>query len=119
MSGDTEQAMEMFDRRKSDPLMALVSEVLSGQQQLHEKMDAHTKTVPQVLQGAIEKLVSEAFPDSDPELHRRIHEADLKKAEARAEFWQKLLLELCKYGLLGFVGWAAIALWKTFLAGPS
>lgn len=62
--------------------------------------------------------VAAGFPDSDPAGHRRYHEAEIKRIERRADFWGKLRLELAKYGLLGFLGWALVALWQQALKGP-
>ena len=36
----------------------------------------------------------------------------------RAEFWEAMAREIGKWGLIGFLGWAAYALWNAFLQGP-
>lgn len=61
--------------------------------------------------------VAQGFPGDDPAGHRAYHEAVIRRIEARAEFWTKLLFELTKYGVLGFAGWAAYALWQAALKG--
>jgi hypothetical protein len=58
-------------------------------------------------QAAIEK----GFPDGDPDGHRRHHEALIRKAIARAVFWEKLLAELSKWGILGVIGFIGTAVW--------
>lgn len=62
--------------------------------------------------------IAAGFPDSDPVGHRRYHEAEIRRAEERAQFWGKLRLELTKWGLLGFLGWVAVTLWHEFIKGP-
>lgn len=62
--------------------------------------------------------IAAGFPDSDPIGHRRYHEVEIRRAEERAQFWGKLRLELTKWGLIGFIGWAAVSLWNEFLKGP-
>lgn len=61
---------------------------------------------------------SKAFPNDDPDGHRRFHEAEIRRAEARAEFWEKMRFEVVKWGLFGFLGWAAYQLWIAFIHGP-
>ncbi len=62
--------------------------------------------------------LASGFPSGDPARHRRYHEAEIKRIEARAEFWSKLRLSVTQWGLLGFLGWAAVSLWQEFLKGP-
>lgn len=65
----------------------------------------------------ITEAVAESVPDGDVEGHRRHHMALIKKAEENAEFWSKMRIELGKAGLLGFLSWAAYALWQAFVMG--
>jgi len=58
-------------------------------------------------QASIEK----GFPDGDPDGHRRHHEALIRKAIARAAFWEKLLAELSKWGIIGVIGFVGTAIW--------
>lgn len=62
--------------------------------------------------------IAAGFPDGDAAGHRRYHEAEIKRIEARAEFWSKLRLSVTQWGLLGFLGWALVSLWLEFLKGP-
>lgn len=52
-----------------------------------------------------------AFPDGDGDAHRRYHEELIKKAAARAQFYQDLRTELAKKGIWAVIGLLAIALW--------
>lgn len=70
------------------------------------------------VKAAVKEAMASAFPDGDPDGHRRHHELVIKRAEAQAAFWDKMKVELGKYGLLGFLGWAAYSLWNSFLQGP-
>jgi hypothetical protein len=94
-------------------------------QQIHDNVNAmdgrlteHMKQETQELAAAMVKATNAAFPAGDPDGHRRHHEAVIAKAEASAKFWQTMITELSKWGLIGFAGWAAFALWQAFLAGP-
>lgn len=57
------------------------------------------------------------FPGGDPSGHRAYHEAIIRRAEQRAEFWQKLSVELAKWGLIGFLGWLAVAAYHEAMKG--
>ena len=85
---------------------------------LNGRLSAHMLDETHDLAEEVSKLMVSAFPDGDPDGHRRHHEAVLAKAEARAAFWKKMFFELCKYGLIGFMGWLALTAWNAFLQGP-
>ena len=89
-------------------------------QQQNEKLDKLTEFVRSSTSDQAQRLESLAsgFPDDDPAGHRRYHEAEIKRIEARAYFWAKLHLSVTQWGLLGFLGWAAVSLWQEFLKGP-
>jgi len=108
------------DRRHgpSDPLMVMVHQINDNMLAMDAKLTQHMATVPEELASAIAKLMADSFPAGDPLGHKRYHEASIKAAEDRAEFWAKLRFELFKWGFFGFLGWAAYALWQAFLQGP-
>ena len=64
------------------------------------------------------EIAARAYPDGDPDGHRHAHEAWIRKVEENAAFWRKMREELTKYGLIAFLGFAAVALWQSFLQGP-
>ncbi len=68
--------------------------------------------------GPMEDLIRSGFPDGDPTGHRRYHEAEMARIEARAAFWEKMRFELAKWGLIGFAAWALQALLRAVLSGP-
>jgi hypothetical protein len=114
--------MEVFpaiNKRANDGVILLLV------QQVHDKvaaMDArltkHMTEETLELAEEITKLMCRAFPGADPDGHRSAHEAQMKAITDRADFWKKMLFELSKFGLIGFIGWAALALWKNFIQGP-
>lgn len=108
---------DTFIERHKDELQAVLElmAALSTQVgQLNASIGQHRKDQ----QTDLEAVMIRAFPDGDPEGHRRHHEAVIRAAEARAEFWTKMRFELFRWGLLGFLGWSLMSLWRTFIQGP-
>lgn len=90
-------------------------------QQVHDKqmeMNGKLEAVPTDIAHALAILMKDAFPEGDPDGHRKHHEAVIKAAEAKAEFWEKMRYEIAKYGLIGFLVWAGGYLWLGLLQGP-
>ncbi len=114
------QVKEHAERRRGadDALMVLVQQVVSNQNAMDERLAQHMVDVTEALAKAMAKMMADSFPEGDPQGHRRYHESSIRQAEAKAEFWSKLRIELAKYGLVGFIGWALFALWQAFLQGP-
>lgn len=77
------------------------------------KLDAHM-----VGEEAVFKGILAGFPDGNPEKHAQAHVDEAEAAKVRKDFWNKMLFEVTKYGLIGFVGWLAFTLWGAFLKGP-
>ena len=111
-------------KRSSDPVLAellqMVTEV-SGilKSHMHDH-DMNHQAIEMKLSD-MHKDVSAAnsgFPENDPIAHREFHAEYARKMKEKADFWRKMSFELGKYGLLGFFGWAAYALWQAFLHGP-
>ena len=100
-------------RREANVLFDMIA-------QQNEKLDKMTEFVRSSTTDQAQRLESLAsgFPSGDPAGHRRYHEAEIKRIEARAEFWSKLRLSVTQWGLLGFLGWALVSLWHEFLKGP-
>jgi hypothetical protein len=108
--------------RRSEPrdvaaVLTLVTEVHRDVKDLSARLTVHMTDETMELAEEIATLMRKAFPEGDPDGHRRHHELVIKQAEARAAFWQKMSFEISRWGLIGFLGWAAIALWKSFLVG--
>ncbi|CAB4124810.1 hypothetical protein UFOVP61_38 [uncultured Caudovirales phage] len=106
-----------FQERRQGPASALVVMV----QQIHENvssLDTKLTTGLAEQKADLQSVLVQAFPEGDADGHRRHHEAVIKAAEDKAKFWNTMRTELAKWGLLGFMGWAIVALWQTFLQGP-
>lgn len=103
-----------IDRRSPEALLLLVQQVHDNQLVLEKKV----ADVPSEMAKALANLMADAFPEGDPDGHRKHHEAVIKAAEEKAEFWKKMRLAISQWGLIGFLGWAAYALWSAFLQGP-
>ena len=107
------------ERREEDKvLLVLIREVLSNQHELDTKLSAHIDREETMLLEATERLTKTAFPDGDPDGHRRAHEAWIKSQEQKAEFWEKMKTEVYKWGIIGVLGFLATAAWVALTKGP-
>jgi hypothetical protein len=96
-----------------------LQEVRAVQGSMQTTLTNHIATEPEEWAAQLSGLLAEAFPDGDPEGHRKYHEETIKALEARSEFWRKMLFEVTKYGLFGVLGWLAYTVWAAFLHGPT
>jgi hypothetical protein len=109
-----------IDRRAtSQEMLEIIKQIHDNQLALDAKLTHHMTNETDELAQAITRLMTDAFPEGDPSGHRRHHELVIRQAEARAVFWQKMVFEIARWGLIGFLGWAAYALWQQFLHGPA
>lgn len=109
------------DRRKptdTEILIGLVERLGERMDRYDQKLSDHMAQEAGEIKASIEAALHSSFPDGDPDGHRRAHEAWIKREEDRAKFWEKMKVELGKYGLIGFIGWAGYYLWQAFLKGP-
>jgi hypothetical protein len=102
---------------KVDRQLAAIRSDLQHNAEQSEERHRHLVDSITAFMGRAE-LLFDAFPEQDPNGHRRAHEEWVKEAAAKAEFWQTMKKELAKYGLLGLAGWVAFQLWTAFLHGP-
>lgn len=117
----TPRNLTVFPERRADASAALISVIEGLTQQVHEMREEiirHKNELRNEREQLINDVLNKALPDGDAEGHRRYHETVISKIESQKQFYDKLRLELVKYGLLGFAGWAAFALWQAFLKGP-
>lgn len=120
-SGFTERRQDPHSqtyRMLFDNLNSAIKELSVEVKEVKAKVNYHHATYVEATEKAIENAMNNAFPDGDPQGHRAHHELVIKREEARVKFWETMKTELGKWGLIGFLGWAGIALWKTFLMGP-
>jgi len=94
-----------FDRRTPDVLLVLVQTIQSDVHEMKETLTNHIETAPKEWVQVLEELAKKAFPKGDADGHRRFHEASIKSAESRAQFWEKMAQEITKWGLIGFIFW--------------
>ena len=120
-SGFTPLVSQFNDRRKDSPmpvLLALVQKVHESQKELDRKLTKHMTEETDELAKAITTLMAEAFPEGDPDGHRRHHELVIQQAEERAKFWHEMRLAVAKWAGLGVLSFLVIAAWNKFLQGP-
>ena len=58
------------------------------------------------IEKQLEKLndcMMSAFPNGDVDGHRRAHEAAIKAANAQAQFWEEMKLDIAKKGAWGLL----------------
>ena len=96
--------------RLSSQVGEVRKELVQTREDMHQRAELSS--------SQIEEL-RHAFPADDPAGHRAYHDEVIATARARKEFYQKLLFELAKWGLLGFIGWMVLAGWRDFLKGPN
>ena len=105
------------DRLEHDAVILLLQTVYDKLETMDAKLTQHMTDETLVLAEEIAKLMNKAFPEGDPEGHRAYHDASIKAAKDRADFWAKMRFEISKWGLIGFLGWSvgmiAVAVWDT------
>lgn len=116
------RSMTVFqDRRKqtdAEILTGMMEKLMERMDRYDERLADHMAQEAAEMKAVLESAMHNSFPDGDPDGHRRAHEAWIKREEDRAAFWEKMKIELGKYGLIGFIGWAGYYLWQGFLKGP-
>lgn len=94
----------------SDQIREVRNDLSQAREELHRRAEGTERQIVEL---------RHAFPADDPVGHRAYHDEVINIARARKEFYQKLLFELAKWGLLGFVGWMFVSGWRDFLRGPN
>ena len=106
--------------RANDSLVVmLMQEVHKKIDEMDKKLTQHMTDETLVLAEEIAKLMNTAFPGSDPAGHRVYHETQMQQITDNAAFWKTMRVEIGKWGILGILGFLAIAAWRHFLEGPS
>lgn len=88
-------------RAVADALDALRDEI--GQR--HTENTSTLEVVEDKVNVLIDRVddLARGFPDNDPDGHRRAHEAQIRKAEARTRLYEKLYEELATKGVLALI----------------
>lgn len=114
------ETVQVIERRHAgSEILELIRIIHDNQIEMDRKLTQHMENETTELAESIAKLLSAAFPAGDPDGHRRHHELVIKQAEERAAFWKVMRTEIAKWGLIGFLGWAFVSLWQSFLSGPA
>lgn len=92
-------------RAPSAELPELVREIHENQLAMDAKLTQHMQEETVEFAHEIAQLMIKAFPEGDPDGHRRHHELVIKQAEARTAFWEKMVFEITRWGLIGFLLW--------------
>jgi hypothetical protein len=86
--------------------------------ELRDKLD-HFITVTFPAHADNEEATFKELGTPEEIRHRREWiDAAVQQQKERGDFYKRLTFELTKWGLFGFLGWAAYALWQAFLQGP-
>lgn len=87
------------DRRTSDEYVIFLDTILASIKRLDEKVDAISGTQVTLMsfkkdfEAHLERetqMCRAAFPNGDPDGHRRAHEARIREVESKAVFWEKM-----------------------------
>ena len=108
------QAVLEYLRELADQMSHLRAEVQEVKR-THQFSNAITT---EMIEKAVSKSMAAAFPEGDPDGHRISHELAIATARSRADLYEALKKEVAKYGILGLLGWAGVAIWHAFLQGP-
>ena len=115
------------DRRATEQsaILMLITELGADVKRLSEKVDGfdakltkHMHEETQELATAMTKMMVEAFPEGDGSGHRRHHEAVIRAAEDKADFWRAMMKEGGKWGLIALAVWIGSLIWTGILLGP-
>lgn len=104
------EVVEQFRKDENARHERLDAEISDRFRFIHERFDNmeekihHLNDSISAFMGKSEVLF-DAFPNQDPDGHRRAHEMQIEEARERKEFYATMKKELAKYGLLGFAGW--------------
>ena len=110
-----------IDRRQSHTaeVLMLIKQIHESQLALDKKLTDHMVVESVEIGEQITDMMKKAFPEGDPEGHRRHHELVIQRAEESAEFWRKMRIEIGKWGLISVIGFLVVSAWHSFLQGPT
>lgn len=112
---------EIIERRKqhgTSEVLELVRIIHDNQISMDAKLSKHMQEETLELAEEINRLMNKCFPGGDGAGHKVAHDLWIERVSESRDFWKTMRKELAKWGLIGFLGWAAYALWTAFLQGP-
>lgn len=101
-------ASPIVEKRQADvSTHLLLNEVLRMLHNMDSKLSTHIEDETEQFNTFFNK----AFPGADPGSHKMWHETEIRRIEAKAKLYESLRTELMKWGLIAFIGFAALAIW--------
>ncbi|MFZ2287604.1 MAG: hypothetical protein WAV93_11515 [Bacteroidales bacterium] len=95
------------ERRSEDrEVIELVREMFVVVRQMRQELAARILTE--------DHIVAQAFPNGNIHDHSAWHSATTQKEKAKAAFWDDMAKSVAKWGLLGTLGFLAVAAWEHF-----
>ena len=99
----------MAERRDDSAILGMLTGVVESITAMRKELSEHITKEPAAIEEACKKavdgMITQAFPEGDLPGHKSAHQEMIDAYRTKKEFWQKLLFELSKWGLLGFVLW--------------
>ena len=99
-------------------LFRSIQEILTSQKALDRKLTEHIALEPIEFGEKLANMMQKAFPEGDPEGHRKHHELVIQREEERMEFWRAMRKEVGKWGIISVLGFLIVSAWHSFLQGP-
>ncbi len=102
------------ERRDDSAVLAMLTTqtkaIMAMRKELSDHIASEPADIAEAVRAAMAEMVTVAFPkdkDGKPDLvgHCGAHQAEIDAYRTRKEFWQKMLFELAKWGLIGFALW--------------
>ena len=107
-----------IDRREHVVVLETVQRMEHKLDSVSSELRTHIAEETSDIAKEIAKLMREAFPEGDPDGHRRHHELVIEREEERRDFYKSLRKELSKWGLIGVASWLVMLVWRAILLGP-
>ena len=104
-------------RRESDALLLHIQALQGDMRVMDDKLTHHHAIFEERVEAAVERVYISAFPDGDPEGHRRHHELVIRREEERLKFWQEMRIAGAKWVGMGVLTFLVAAAWTQFLKG--
>ena len=95
-----EKLMPVLDKRDAD-----IDRLSEKQHELFNRVDTLLNSLEDHINDeadALRKFI-DAFPNNDPEGHRKFHEGQIEAARAQKAFWEDLKRDIAKKGLVGLI----------------
>jgi hypothetical protein len=105
-------------QRESDSILLHIQEMQTAIKEIKNSITYHHGIFEERVEKAVVKVYVSAFPDGDPDGHRKHHELVIKREEEKVAFWQEMRVAGAKWAGMGVLSFLALAAWNAFLQGP-